>query len=261
VTGALDGRRALVVGGGSGIGRAVVDAFVGEGARVGVLEIDAGKCEEVAATQPTVVVRAGDATSWEDTDRAVHGVLDAFGGLDVLVSCVGLFDFYRGLGTLSRNELDAGFDEAFQVNVKSLLVSVHVALPALRASRGSGVLTASTSSFAPGRGGILYVASKFAVRGVVTSLAHELAPEVRVNAVAPGGTLATDLRGLRSLGLQAERLDDRPGRREDLEARTPLAVALTPADHAASYVFLASDASRGMTGTFLHPDGGMAARG
>jgi NAD(P)-dependent dehydrogenase (short-subunit alcohol dehydrogenase family) len=187
--------------------------------------------------------------------------VSAFGGLDVLVSCVGRFDFYRGLGTLSRDELDAGFDEAFAVNVKSLLVSVHAALPALRASRGAIVLTASTSSFAPGRGGVLYVASKFAVRGLVVGLAHELAPEVRVNGVAPGGTLRTDLRGMASLGLEHERLDDRPHREDDLRARTPLQVALTADDQAASYVFLASDAARGMTGTFLHPDGGMAAKG
>ena len=103
------------------------------------------------------------------------------------------------------------------------------------------------------------MASKFAVRGVVMSLAHELAPDVRVNGVAPGGTLGTDLAGLRALGSAGNRLDDLPGRAADLEARTPLHVALTGADHAASYVFLASDDAKGMTGRFLHPDGGMAA--
>jgi NAD(P)-dependent dehydrogenase (short-subunit alcohol dehydrogenase family) len=261
VTGVLAGRRALVVGGGSGIGRAVVDAFHREGARVAVLELDPAKCEEVREAVPGAVVCQGDAAEWAPTDAAVAATLGAFGGLDVLVHCVGLFDFYRGLGSLTRAELDAGFDEALRVNVRSQLVSVHAALPALQAAHGSVVLTASTSSFAPGRGGVLYVASKFAVRGVVLSLANELAPEVRVNAVAPGGTLGTDLRGLVALGHQGSRLDDRPGRAEELRSRTPLAVALTPADHAASYVFLASDAARGMTGTFLHSDGGMAARG
>ena len=123
------------------------------------------------------------------------------------------------------------------------------------------MLTASTSSFYPGRGGVLYVASKFAVRGLVVALAHELAPDVRVNAVAPGGTLGTDLRGPAALGLDERSLGDRPGREEELRARTPLAVALTPADHAGSYVFLASDAARGITGTFLHPDGGIGVKG
>jgi NAD(P)-dependent dehydrogenase (short-subunit alcohol dehydrogenase family) len=131
----------------------------------------------------------------------------------------------------------------------------------LRAAKGSVVLTASNSSFHPGRGGVLYVASKFAVRGVVVALAHELAPDVRVNAVAPGGTLGTDLRGLEAFGEGAAALAERPGREDELRSRTPLAVALTPADHAAAYVFLASEAARGMTGTFLHSDGGIGVKG
>jgi NAD(P)-dependent dehydrogenase (short-subunit alcohol dehydrogenase family) len=95
------------------------------------------------------------------------------------------------------------------------------------------------------------------VRGLVVALASELAPKVRANAVAPGGTVGTDLRGLDALGLQDLRLADRTGRADDLVARTPLAVALEPADHAGSYVFLASDRARGITGTFVHPDGGI----
>ena len=66
----------------------------------------------------------------------------------------------------------------------------------LRQTKGSIVVTGSSSSFYPGRGGILYVSSKFALRGVVVQLAHELAPDIRVNGVAPGGTIGTDLRGL-----------------------------------------------------------------
>ncbi len=105
------------------------------------------------------------------------------------------------------------------------------------------------------------MASKFAVRGLVVALAHELAPHVRVNAVAPGGTLGTDLRGPAALGLDDESLGERPGRESELRQRSPLSVALTPADHAASYVFLASDVARGMTGTFLHSDGGIGVKG
>lgn len=256
----LAGRRTLVVGAGSGIGRAVVDACAAAGATVGALEIDRNKAAALGGAgvvDPDLVV-AGDATSWDDTERAVQAIVAAHGGLDVLVNCVGLFDYYLGLADLDRPTLDAGFTEAFDVNVRSQLVSVHCALEHLRAARGSVVLTASTSGFYPGRGGVLYVATKFALRGIVIALAHELAPDVRVNAVAPGGTLDTDLRGLRSLGLADRSLGATAGRADDLRSRTPLQVALESADHAASYVFLASDASRGMTGEFLHPDGGMS---
>jgi NAD(P)-dependent dehydrogenase (short-subunit alcohol dehydrogenase family) len=173
---------------------------------------------------------------------------------------VGIFDFYRGLADIADDQLDAAFDEVFAVNVKSQLVCVRAALPELRRARGSVVLTVSTSGFYPGRGGVLYVASKFAVRGCVIALAHELAPEVRVNGVAPGGTLDTELTGPRSLGLADHVLDAAPGREEDLRRRTPLQVALTGKDHAGSYVFLASDRSRGITGTVVHSDGGVSVK-
>ena len=149
----------------------------------------------------------------------------------------------------------------FHVNVSSMIVGVRTAVRELTASRGSIVLTCSTSSFYPGRGGVLYVASKFAVRGLVVALAHELAPEVRVNGVAPGGTVRTGLRGPAALGLDGESLGERPNRAEELQARTPLGIALTPADIAGSYVFLASDASSGITGSFVHPDGGIGIKG
>jgi NAD(P)-dependent dehydrogenase (short-subunit alcohol dehydrogenase family) len=260
VTGWLDGQRALVVGAGSGIGRAVVDAFLVEGARVVVLEKDKAKCDSLAQELPDVPVVVGDATTREANEQAVAVASRRLGGIDVLVSCVGIFDFYRGLTDLPAGQIDAAFDEMFAVNVKSHLHSVKAALAELRSARGCVVLTESTSAYYPGRGGVLYVSSKFAVRGLVTALAHELAPDVRVNAVAPGGTLDTDLRGLDSLGLTSTRLDDTPGRETELAARVPLQVALRGSDHAWSYVFLASRRSRGITGDVVHPDGGIAAK-
>ena len=256
----LDGKRALVVGAGSGIGRAVLDAFAGEGAQVAALEVDQAKAARLADEVPGCAVSRGDATSPADARAVVGAVTHSFGGLDVLVSCVGIFDFYRGLADLSGAQLDAAFDEIFAVNVKSQLVCVHAALPELRRAGGSVVLTVSTSGFYPGRGGVLYVASKFAVRGCVVALAHELAPQVRVNGVAPGGTLGTELTGPRSLGLDGQVLGSVPGREQDLRRRTPLRVALTGQDHAGSYVFLASDRARGITGTVVHSDGGIGIR-
>jgi len=256
----LDGKRALVAGAGSGIGRAVLDAFRAEGAQVAALELDPAKAGGLAASRPGCVAVQGDATMPADARAAVEAAAQAFGGLDVLVNCVGIFDFYRGLVDLADDELDAAFDEMFAVNVKSQLVTVRAALPELRRAGGSVVLTVSTSGFYPGRGGVLYVASKFAVRGCVIALAHELAPEVRVNGVAPGGTLDTELTGPRSLGLAGQVLGAAEDREHDLRRRTPLRVALAGEDHAGSYVFLASDRARGITGTVVHSDGGIGVR-
>lgn len=253
----LDGKRALIVGGGSGIGRAVVDAFRAEGAKVAVLERDPDKCDALRHKLKKMPVVEGDAITRAANDLAVATAVDAFGGLDTLVNCVGIFDFYKGISDIEADDLPLAFDEIFRTNVLSHLQSVKAAVPALRAESGSSIVLAeSASSFYPGRGGVLYVSSKFAVRGLVATLAHELAPEIRVNGVAPGGTLSTDLRGPASLGLETVRLDDAPNRARDLAARTPLNVALSPEDHAWSFVFFASDRSRGITGESAHPDGG-----
>jgi phthalate 3,4-cis-dihydrodiol dehydrogenase len=257
MTGWLNDKSALIVGAGSGIGRAVVDAFLGEGAKITVLERDPTKCVRLREELPGVQVVEGDAITCDANERAVTVAVDSYGGLDTLVNCVGVFDFYQGVEDLGAGNLSAAFDEMFRTNVLSHLQSVKAAIPLLRTANGpSIVLTESTSSYYPGRGGVLYVSSKFAVRGLVTALAHELAPQIRVNGVAPGGTLHTDLRGLASLGLDDVRLDDSPDRARDLAARTPLQVALSGEDHSWSYVFLASDRSRGITGETIHPDGG-----
>jgi NAD(P)-dependent dehydrogenase (short-subunit alcohol dehydrogenase family) len=253
----LHGKRALILGGGSGIGRAVVDAFHAEDTRVTVLERDPHKCELLREQLPELRVVEGDAVTADANQRAVTVAVDAFGGLDILVNCVGVFDFYKGITDIDADDLPAAFDEMFRTNVLSHLQSVKAAVPALRSGTGpSIVLTESASSFYPGRGGVLYVSSKFAVRGLVASLAYELAPQIRVNGVAPGGTLNTDLRGLNSLGQDETRLDDSPNRASDMAARTPLNVALTGDDHAWAFVFLASDRSRGITGETIRPDGG-----
>ncbi len=202
----------------------MVDAFRGEGAQVAVLERDEAKCERSPPRSPAIPSSSGDATTRAANEEAVAAAVAAFGGLDVLVNCVGVFDFYRGLGDLDADGIDDAFDEMFAVNVKSQLHSVKAALPALRASRGSVVLTESTSAYYPGRGGVLYVSSKFAVRGLVTALAHELAPEIRVNGVAPGGTARH--RPARPAQPRAGRPKPgrpRPNRAAELAARVPAA--------------------------------------
>lgn len=260
MSGWLQDKVIVCTGAGSGIGRAAVDAFLSEGANVAVLELDPAKAEAVAEAGDRVVAVAGDATSAAANEALVAEARRRWGGVDAAVSFVGVFDHYTPLMDIPAERFEAAFDELFQVNVRSALATARAAVPSLRERQGSLVLTLSSSSFFAGRGGTLYVATKFALRGVITELAHEVAPEVRVNGVAPGGTLGTDLRGPRSLGLEEKRLGDRPGRREQLEARTPLRVALNGDDHAGAYVFLASERSRGITGEVIRSDGGLSAR-
>lgn len=257
MTGWLDGKRALIVGAGSGIGRAVAEAFQSEGAQLAVLERDPDKCAALRDELSGVPVIEGDATTRAANVEAVDAAVDSFGGLDTLVNCVGVFDFYQGLTDIPEDRLEAAFDEIFRVNVLSHLQSVKAAVSALERGHGASiVLTESASSYYPGRGGALYVSSKFAVRGLVATLAYELAPRIRVNGVAPGGTVKTDLRGLSALGQSDIRLSDDPDRAANLKARTPLNVALSAEDHAWSFVYLASDRARGITGDTLHADGG-----
>ena len=126
---------------------------------------------------------------------------------------------------------------------------------------GTIVLTASNAAFYSAGGGSLYTSSKFAVRGLVTQLAYELAPKVRVNAVAPGGT-PTELAGLRSLGQDGMKLSEIPDVEMLIRSTNPLGVVPSPADHAEAYLYLADrDRTVAVTGTIIHSDGGLGVRG
>src|SRR5690606_17294613 len=169
---------------------------------------------------------------------------------------------YRSILDLTPGEIEAGFDEIFATNVKSYMLAVKAALPGLLDSNGSIILTLSTAAFYPEGGGLLYGASKWATRGLVLHLAHQLAPRVRVNGVAPGGTSGTDLRGLHAFGQAANSIAQVAGRDERIRASTPMRMVPTPDDHAAAYVYLAATArSRAVTGVVINTDGGRGIAG
>jgi NAD(P)-dependent dehydrogenase (short-subunit alcohol dehydrogenase family) len=257
VSALLDGSVALVVGGARGIGRGVVERFVAEGARVGVVDRDVDALGVLASELGDAVHPiAGDATNPEVHVRAVGEVGARTGDLDCLVCCAGVFDFRAAVGDLDITRLAAAFDQMFAVNVKSALLATRAAVAPLRRRRGSVILTASGAAFAPEGGGVLYGASKWAVRGLVTHLARELAPEVRVNGVAPGGTSGTSLSAPDALDASQTVAAD-PRRDARLAADTLLGRAPTPRDHAGTYVYLASARlSPAVTGVVVRSDGG-----
>jgi NAD(P)-dependent dehydrogenase (short-subunit alcohol dehydrogenase family) len=260
MTGWLAEKTALVTGGAAGIGEAVVDRFVEEGAQVCAFDLDDTRLARVAARHgDRVVPVAGDVRSWDDNMRAAHDAVQAFGRLDILVANAGVSDAFVRLADVSGAELGRAFDETFGVNVKGYLLSVRACMADLVRAGGCIIMTASSAGLFAGAGGTLYTASKHAVVGLVRQLAFELAPRVRVNGVAPGGTLT---------GLQpAASLRGYPGRtpavsvEERIRAANPLGIAMNAVDHTGAYVLLASDQARAMTGAIIESDGGLRARG
>lgn len=256
----LDDTAVLVTGAGSGLGRAIVERFLVEGAQVGVLEINPDKAHQLGTDfGPSLAVTVGDATNFADNERAVAETVKAFGKLDVFVGNAGLWDYSRSLEALPADAIPAAFDEIFHLNVMGYLLGAKAALPRLRGTKGSIIYTVSNAGFWPGGGGPLYVASKHAVMGLVKQLAYELAPDVRVNGVAPGG-MPTDLRGPRALGLADRSWADSPVDRM-MEEFSPLHRAIAPEDYTGHYVLLASRAnSLTVTGSVHNCDGGVGVR-
>ena len=258
----LEGKVALITGGGSGIGRALIERFIEEGARIGVLERSYEKVKELQEQfGDHVVVVQGDVTRLEDNERAVAETVRVFGKIDTFIGNAGIFDYFVTLLDLPKEKLDKSFDELFGVNVKGPLYGAKAVLPELLKTQGNIIFTVSNAGFYPAGGGPLYTASKHAVVGLVRELAYELSPKIRVNGVAPGGTL-TDLRGPAALG-QESQTQSKVDNIEDLMKTTnPLHVVPSPKQHTSAYVLLASNKdSMAMTGVIINSDGGLGVRG
>jgi NAD(P)-dependent dehydrogenase (short-subunit alcohol dehydrogenase family) len=259
--GALEGQVVLITGGASGLGAAIVERFLEEGARVAVLDRAPDRlADRVAANPDRLLVSTGDVRAIVDNQRAVELALARFGKLDCAIGNAGIWDYSIALDDLPAERIDAAFDELFHVNVKGYLNLAKAALAPLVRSSGSLIFTVSNAGFDPAGGGPLYTASKHAVVGLIRQLAYELAPAVRVNGVAPG-PIETDLRGPRALGL-AERSIGSINLSAVARPNVPLGHVPATADYAGGYVFLASRRdSRPATGGGLKLDTGIAVRG
>jgi NAD(P)-dependent dehydrogenase (short-subunit alcohol dehydrogenase family) len=251
----LNGVRAVVTGAGSGIGRAVVRRYLAEGAQVIAVVRNP---KDVAGLQDDgAVVVVGDVAGYAAAEAAVAAAVDVFGGLDVYVANAGLWDFHKKLEKQTPEALAAAAAEILGVNLMGAVYGARAAIGALRESRGSMIVTGSNACFRAGGGGVLYTASKFALRGLVLQLAHEFAPDVRVNGVAPGAT-DTSLSGPSALGQGEKAMNADPSRIEAMAAHIPLGFVSRPEDHTGLYVLLATRRdSAYVTGAMLLSDGGL----
>ncbi|MDP4502382.1 SDR family NAD(P)-dependent oxidoreductase [Nonomuraea turcica] len=264
MSGWLNGYATLITGGGSGIGRAVAERFLAEGACVTILGRDQAQLDEVIGTAPDPArmhAVTADVRDSEALHAAVAETVERFGRLDTLVANAGVWDYQRQLTRLSGKEIDAAFDEVFSINVKGYLLAAEAAWPELVKTRGSIVMTLSNASFHVNGGGPLYTASKHACLGLMRELAYELAPKVRVNGVACGG-MNTDLRGPETLAL-GDRSIAASFAKRGASPPIPLHDSSTdPRDFTAPYVLLAAREQSGpITGHAISADGGIGVRG
>ncbi len=257
----MENRVVLITGAGSGMGKALLERFLAEGAKVGVLEFSADKADKLRSEfGDQIAVTQGNVSIYDDNVAAVKATVDAFGQLDTFIGNAGVFDYFQSVNDLDGQSISAAFDELFSVNVKGYLLGAKAASAELKKTRGSIIFTASNAAFYPGGGGPIYTASKHAVIGLIKQLGQELAPEVRVNGVAPGG-MKTELGGLSATGTKEQTLDALPGLEEMIQAMTPLQIAPKPADYCGPYVLLASAENAGpITGVTINTDGGMGIR-
>ncbi|KAJ5104423.1 hypothetical protein NUU61_001770 [Penicillium alfredii] len=245
----LQGKVAIVTGGGSGFGAAIARRFGEEGGKVIITDINVEGGEKVAAQNPgNLVFQRMDVTQPDDWNAILELAFSKFGRLDVLVNNAGTT--YRNKPTVEVTEDE--WERVFNVNVKSIYLAGKTLMPRLieQGQGGSMINISSTGASRPRPGLVWYNASKSAVSNATKGLAAEYGPQnIRVNSVAPllSGT------GLFSMFTGME---DTPENREKFIGNVPLG-RLTEADDIANIcLYLASDEGRFINGTEMVVDGG-----
>ncbi|RAK57774.1 SDR family NAD(P)-dependent oxidoreductase [Phenylobacterium deserti] len=239
----LDGKTAVVTGGGSGIGLGAAKRFVEEGAFVYIFgRRQAALDAALAELGPNARAVAGSVTDLADLDRLYETVKAERGSVDVVFANAGTGSF-APLGEITPEH----FDETFDANVRGLVFTVQKALP-LMGQGGSIILTGSTTGVMGTPAFSIYSATKAAVRNLARSWALDLqGTGIRVNVLSPGPT-RTDL----AVGVVGEEA------MEALGATTPIGRIGEPSETGAVAAFLASADSSFMTGGEVFVDGGMA---
>jgi meso-butanediol dehydrogenase / (S,S)-butanediol dehydrogenase / diacetyl reductase len=247
----LEGKVAIVSGGGTGIGAAIARRFAAEGAKVCVTGRRPEPIEAIASEVSGLAV-AGDASDPAHAVTAVEETIHAFGGLDVVVANAGV-----GLGGSAGDVSDDAWRATIDINLSGALYLVRAALPHLEA-RGGGsiVLVSSVSGFASSASSAAYVASKAGMIGLAKSIAVDFGTAgIRANAVCPGW-VRTPMGDASMDDLGRDRGISRDEAYALATQLVPLRRAAEPDEIATCAVFLASDDSSYVSGTTLLADGG-----
>ena len=249
----LDGKVALVTGGGSGIGAATTRRLAEGGARVLVLGRRREPLEAIALETGAVPV-AGDASRPVDVRRAVETAVERFGRVDVLVANAG------GEGGGAALDVDdASWAAGLQGNLTSSFVSVRESLARLVETRGSVVIVSSVAALGAGPEMAAYVTAKTGLLGLTRALAVDYGPRgVRVNAICPGW-VRTPMADREMDDLASRRELDREAAYALATANVPLRRPADPDEIAAVCLFLASEAASYVTGAVIVVDGGLSA--
>jgi NAD(P)-dependent dehydrogenase (short-subunit alcohol dehydrogenase family) len=243
MSGRLAGRRILITGAASGIGRATAELFAAEGAALALIDRDAPPPLEAAATAVEPVLLGADVSDETSVQVAVEAAATALGGLDGIVNAAGIFP----VATLEDTTLEL-WNRTLAVNLTGPFLVIRAALRHLRAARSATIVNVSSgSAIVPYPDLGAYGASKGGLAVASKVWAAELGPTIRVNVVAPG---MTRTRMVTDWHPDPDRLADRA------KALYALQRIAEPAEIAAAILFLTGDESSVVTGATLVADGG-----
>ncbi|MCB1487193.1 MAG: SDR family oxidoreductase [Bauldia sp.] len=247
----FSGKVAIVTGAAMGIGQAVAELMAERGARVAIVDRDEVPAKEVAEA----LTRRGFEARAITTDVSVAAqvadciaeVIDAWGQINIVSNNAGIAR-YGTVETTTESE----WDEVIDINLKSVYLVCHQAIPHLKKTRGTIVNMASVQSFATQRSVAAYTTGKHAMIGLTRSMALDFAEYgVRVNAVAPGSVNTPMLRWAISLD------DDPEGLTQTIRNMHPLGRIAEPSEIAEVVLFLASPKASFVTGSTIVADGGL----
>jgi meso-butanediol dehydrogenase/(S,S)-butanediol dehydrogenase/diacetyl reductase len=243
----LSGKVAIITGGGSGIGKAIANAFVREGAKVVIAGRDSKKLDRAAVEiGADCLAVSADVSNAGSVEKLVSATLDRFKHINILVNNAAVL-----LPGTAESISEEDFDQTFDINVKGLWLMSRAVVPHMRASGGSIVNIASVLSLVGARNRVAYSASKGAVMAMTKAMALDHAAEnIRVNCICPG-IVETEM---------VARFSTDENARKQRIAMHPMGRFGQPSEIARAAVFLASDESAWTTGSVLTVDGGYSAQ-